>query len=439
MDNKIYLEMLAILALIGANGFFALSEFSIIASRRSKLKRMAKSGSRSATRAEKLHSRPEAFLATVQVGITFVGTLAGVFSGMTIVNSLTPYIEKIPNATISGAARSISFFLIVLAISFLSVVVGELVPKYIALSRPEKIAAAVSSPMTLFMKVTFFFVRLLSGTARGVIRLLGIKVGSEASSITEDEINIIIAEGLEKGIFDVTEQELITSVFDFSDRTARHAMTPRTEIVGVDINWPMDKALQFITENGFSRYPVYDRSLDNIIGMIYTKDVIRVMQHSALIIIRDIIRKPIFVPDSMKLNVLLGAFKKKRVHAAIVLDEYGGTAGLITLEDLLEEIVGEIQDEHDTEPREFVKRSESLAYAAGGFRVDELNDEFHTELPEDGPTTLAGLVVEHLGRPAAKGEEIVIKNLKFVVLEADGNRLKRLKIERLPQDESYSI
>ena len=141
----------------------------------------------------------------------------------------------------------------------------------------------------------------------------------------------------------------------------------------------------------------------------------------------------------MKLNILLGVFKKKRVHAAIVLDEYGGTAGLITLEDLLEEIVGEIQDEHDTEPREFVKRSENLAYAAGGFRVDELNDEFHTELPEDGPTTLAGLVVEHLGRPAEKGEEIVIRNLRFVVLEADGNRLKRLKIERLPQDESYSI
>ena len=224
MESKIYLEIIAILALIGANGFFALSEFSIIASRRSKLKRMAKSGSRSAARAEKIHSRPEAFLATVQVGITFVG---GVFSGMTIVNSLTPYIEKIPNETISGAARSIAFLMIVLAISFLSVVMGELVPKYVALSRPEKIAAAVSSPMTLFMKLSFFFVRILSGAARGTIRLLGIKVGSEASSITEDEINIIIAEGLEKGIFDVTEQELITSVFDFSDRTARHAMTPR--------------------------------------------------------------------------------------------------------------------------------------------------------------------------------------------------------------------
>ena len=439
MDNKIYLEIIAILALIGANGFFALSEFSIIASRRSKLKRMAKVGNRAAARAEKLHSRPEAFLATVQVGITFVGTLAGVFSGMTVVNSIAPYLEKIPIESIAKSARPIAFFIIVLAISFLSVVMGELVPKYIALARPEKIASAVSAPMALFIKISFFFVRLLSGTARGVIRLLGLKHSSEASGITEDEINIIIAEGLEKGIFDVTEQELITSVFDFSDRTARHAMTPRTEMVGIDINWPTEKSLRAITENGFSRYPVYDGTLDNIVGLIYTKDIIRILQHSSLIIIKDIIRKPIFIPDSMKLNVLLAAFKKKRVHVAVVLDEYGGTAGLITLEDLLEEIVGEIQDEHDTEPREFIKRSETMAYAAGGFRVDELNDEFHTELPEDGPTTLAGLVVEQLGRPARKGEEIVMKDLKFTVVEAEGNRLKRLKIEKLPKEEDFSI
>ena len=434
--NNIYLEILAILLLIAANGFFALSEFSIIASRKTKLKRMAKQGRTGAARAEKIHARPEAFLATVQVGITFIGTLAGVFGGMTIVNSLTPFIARIPIDAVAHATRPISFFIVVFSISFLSVVIGELVPKYIALARPERIALAVSGPMTWFIKGSFFLVRLLSGSAKAIISFLGLKPISERSAITEDDINLLIAEGLDKGIFDSTEQRLIHSVFDFSDTIARQAMTPRTEIVGIDINQPTQKILRIITENGFSRYPVYQGTLDNIVGIIYTKDIIRVMEHGEVIIIKDIIRKPLFIPDSMKLNILLGTFKQRRLHAAIVLDEFGGTAGLITLEDLLEEIVGEIQDEYDTEQREFVARSETVAFAAGSLRVDDLNDQFDTHLSEDGPHTLAGLVFDQLGHPAVKGEEIVIAHLKFTVLEAEGNRLKRLRIEKMEPGDS---
>jgi putative hemolysin len=428
--SNIYIEILAILLLIAANGFFALSEFSIIASRKTKLKRLAKQGNRGAIRAEKIHSQPETFLATIQIGITFVGTLAGVFGGMTVVDSLAPYIALIPIVSISKVAQSIAFFVVVFVISLLSTVLGELIPKYIALARPEKIAAVVSGPISLIIKTSIIPVRCLSGLAKLFIRLIGIRPISERSSITEDEINLMIAEGLEKGVFDTTEQEIITSVFDFSDTTARQAMTPRTEIVGIDINENTPRILQIITENGFSRYPVYQGTLDKIVGVIYTKDVIRVIQHSSLIIIRDIIRKPLFIPDSMKLNSLLGTFKQKRVHAAIVLDEFGGTAGLITLEDLLEEIVGEIQDEHDTEPREFVRKSETVAFAAGSLRVEDLNQQFGTNLPEDGPNTLAGLILERLGRPALKGEEVKINNILFFVLEAEGNRLRRLRIEK---------
>ncbi|SYZ74333.1 conserved membrane hypothetical protein [Candidatus Zixiibacteriota bacterium] len=432
MSSNIYFEIAAILLLILANGLFVLIEFSVIASRKSKLKRMAKHGNRAAARAEKLHSRPEAFLATVQVGITFVGTLAGVFSGMTIVNYLAPVIAKIPMESVANSARPISFIIIVVVISILSMIIGELVPKYIALSRPERIASSLSGFVNFLIFLTHYLIRFLSGTARMFIKLLGLKPSADGGAVTEDEINYMIAEGFEKGIFDATEKAIIKSVFDFSDTVARQAMTPRTDIIGVDFNFETSKLLQIITENGFSRYPVYDGTLDNIVGVIYTKDIIRVMQHSELIIIRDIIRKPLFVPDSMKLNILLGMFKQKRMHVAIVLDEFGGTAGLITLEDLLEEIVGEIQDEHDTDQSEYTRKSDNVAFAAGTFRIDDLNEQFETDLPEDGANTLAGLVFEKLGRPAVKGDEITVRQVKFTVLETKGNRLRRLRIEKIP-------
>ncbi|HDL04411.1 MAG TPA: HlyC/CorC family transporter [candidate division Zixibacteria bacterium] len=432
--HNIYFEILAIILLIAANGFFSLSEFAVIASRKSRLKRMAKEGSRAAQRAVKLSTRPESFLATVQIGITFVGTLAGVFSGMTIVNSLSPLVARVPIDIVAGSSRTISLFVIVIIISFATVIIGELVPKYLAIARPEKIASRISGPMNVFIKIGSLPVKLLTGTAQLIIRIIGLKRSQSAAAITEDEINILIDEGRQKGVFDATEQELIHSVFDFTDTTARQAMTPRTDIVGIDINDNTEAVLKTLTSHGFSRYPVYDGSLDKIAGIIYTKDIIRVMQHSNLIIINDIIRKALFIPDSMKLNTLLRTFQQKRVHAAVVLDEYGGTAGLITLEDLLEEIVGEIHDEFDTDQQEFVKESENLAFVAGSLRVDELNDQFNTNFSEDEHDTLAGMIFETLGRPAKKGEEIVIGNVNFKVLEVSGNRLKRLRVQKLNGD-----
>jgi len=428
--NNIYLEILAIALLIVANGFFSLSEFAVVASRKSRLKRMAKEGNRSARRALKIYTKPDSFLATVQVGITFIATLAGAFSGMTIVNYLTPAIADVPIEVVSGSARTISLFCVVIIISFATVVLGELVPKYIAIASPEKIASRVSRPMSFIIKIAFLPVRLLTLTANAVLRLFGVKKGRSRSAITEDEINILIDEGRQKGVFDATEQELIHSVFDFTDTTARQAMTPRTDIIGIDINDDTETILKVTTAHGFSRYPVYDGSPDKIQGIIYTKDIIRILQHSALIIINDIIRKPLFVPDSMKLNALLKTFKHKRVHAAIVLDEYGGTAGLITLEDLLEEIVGEIQDEFDTDQQEFVKESDNLAFVAGSLRLDELNDQFDTSFPEDEHDTLGGMIFEKLGRPARKGEKIIIDNVEFMVLEVSRNRMKRLRVKK---------
>ncbi len=435
MDN-IYLEILAIFLLIVANGFFSLSEFSIIASRKSRLKRLAREGSKSAERAYKILIRPESFLATVQIGITFVGIMAGVYGGMTFVNHISPLVTKIPIDSIADSARTISSIVVALLITFFAVVLGELVPKYLALSRPEKIASKISKPIGTFIRISILPVKILTGTARLFMKLFGIKYTADSATHTDEEINLIIAEGREKGVFDATEQEMIHSVFDFTDTTARQAMTPRTEIVGIDINDDTKAIVKKITSYGYSRFPVYEDTLDKIAGILYSKDVIKILQPSGLIVINDIIRKALFIPDSMMLNTLLKTFQQKRVHVAIVLDEFGGTAGLITLEDLLEEIVGEIHDEFDIDQREFVKNSDSLAFVAASLRVDELNDQFNTKLPEDGPSTIGGLVFENLGHPAIKDETITIKNIKFTVLETEGNRLKRLRVEKLSTNQA---
>jgi putative hemolysin len=429
MEN-IHFEILAILLLIAINGFFSLSEFSIIASRKSRLKRMTREGSRSAERAYKLHIHPEPFLATIQVMVTFVGIMSGVFGGIIFVDYLSAIFLKIPVDFIAGSAKPIASVVIAAVITFAIVVAGELVPKYIALSKPERIASSISFPIEFFTKISFVPVTILIGTARIFMRILGIKRLPDKSALTEEEINLLIAEGLEMGVFEATEREMIHSVFEFTDTTARQAMTPRTDIIGIDTNDDSDKILRTVAAHGFSRYPVYENTLDKVIGILHTKDLIRIMQHSTPIAVNDIIRKTLFVPDSMKLSVLLKVFQQKRVHAAIVLDEYGGTAGLITLEDLLEEIVGEIQDEFDSEQRQFVKKTENLAFVAGSLRVDELNDRFQTRLPTDRADTVAGLVFEMLGRPAAKGEEVVAGSIRFKVLEIEGNRVKRLSVRK---------
>ncbi len=429
--NNIYLETLAILILIAANGFFSLSEFSIIASRRSRLKRLAREGNKSAERALKILYQPDSFLATVQIGITFVGIMAGVYGGVTIVKYITPLIAKIPITSIAASAKTISSIIVALIITFFAVVLGELAPKYLALTRPEKVAAKLSGPIMVFIRISIVPVKVLTGSAKLFMRLFGFKYKADRSSLTEDEINLIIAEGQEKGVFDATEQEMIHSVFDFTDTTARQAMTPRTNIIGIDINESSEEIVKKITSHGFSRFPVYENTLDQIIGILYAKDIIKILEHSMPVVVNDIVRKPLFIPDSMMLNMLLKTFQQKRVHVAIVLDEFGGTAGLITLEDILEEIVGEIHDEYDLDQKEFVKNSDSLAFAAASLRVDELNDQFDTKLPESGPGTIGGLIFEKLGQPAVKGEAITINNIKFTVLELDGNRMKRLRVEKL--------
>ncbi len=424
------LELLAIFVLILANGFFAASEFALIASRKSRILNLARKGDKRAARTRQFLKKPEKFLAAIQVGITFIATLAGVFSGATLVRNVVPYIKDIPIPAISKAAHPISIGIVVVVISILTVVIGELIPKYVALSNPEKIAMRVTRPISIFSRLTFVLVGILIAAAKLILRLFGYGKLPERSHITEDEINILISEGTEKGVFDKTEQKLIRSVFHFTDTTVRQAMTPRVDMVAIKTDWPQKRIIEIMTKTGYSRYPVYEDSLDQIQGVVYTKDLIPLMTLGEVIILKDIVRKPLFVPDSMPLTTLLRRFQKRKKHIAIVLDEFGGTAGLITLEDILEEIVGEIQDEHDQDQPEFVAHSDKVAFAAATFRVDELNEAFNVNLPLDVSDTMGGLMVEEFGRIPGIGDQVDFHGLKFTVLEMEGSRIKRLRVEK---------
>lgn len=425
----VWIQILIILLLILVNGFFAASEIALISARRSRIKQLSEKGHKKAQLVNKLQNKPDIFLATVQVGITLVGTLASVVGGAKVVDHLKPWIEKIPSPAIQNSSESIAIGMVVVVITYLLLVLGELVPKYVALAHPEKVAFRTVGPVHVLSNLAFIVVKLLSNSSRFLVSLFVKEVPKESGFVTDEELKFIVHEGKNKGIFDQTEEELIRSALEFTDTTVRNAMTPRTEIIALDKSAEQQQVIRAMTEQGFSRIPVYKDNLDHIVGIIYAKDIINLLQNRDLIILEDILRKPYFVPDSMKISELLKNFQKKRLHMAIVLDEFGGTAGLITLEDIIEEIVGEIRDEYDREEEEIYLLSDNLAIVNASLFIGEFNQKFGTDLPEEY-NTVGGYLTGTLGRIPLLDEEIKMGNLTFVIFDKVGPRLKKIKVIR---------
>jgi putative hemolysin len=425
--GTVWIEIFIILLLILANGFFSSSEIALISARKSRIKQLSEKGHKKAQLVNRLQNKPDVFLATIQVGITLVGTLASVVGGAKVVDHLKLWIEKIPSGSIQNSSESIAIGIVVVVITYLLLVFGELVPKYLALAFPEKVAFRTVGPVHALSNLAFFLVKLLSKSSRFLVSPFIKGLHREGGFVTDEELKFIVREGKTKGVFDQTEEQLIRRALEFTDTTVRNAMTPRTEIVALDIKAGQQQAIRAMTEEGFSRIPAYQDSLDNIVGIIYAKDIINLLQNRELIILEDILRRPYFVPDSMKIWELLKIFQKKQVHMAIVLDEFGGTAGLITLEDILEEIVGEIRDEYDQEEEEIYLLSENLAIANASLFIGEFNQKFKTNLPEEY-NTVGGYLTSTLGRIPFLDEEIKIGDLTFVIFDKVGPRLKKIKV-----------
>lgn len=433
-------EIIFILIFLILNGFFSASEIAVVTSRKSFVKNLAEKGSYRAAKLLKLQAEPDRLLATVQIGVTVMGAISSAIGGAAAVTTLEPILASVPVPFIAKGAGPISIGIVVIVISYLSLIIGELVPKSIALRNPERVGLFVAGPLTFISRISSFFVTLLTASTNLVLKPFGAKAFSERSFISEEEIKLLIEEGTDRGIFEPTEHELIHSVFRFTDISVKGVMVPVTAMVAFNINASPEVIIKTISSENFSRYPVYDRDKSDIKGILYNKDVFNELAYKREISIPKILHNALFVPETMKISSLMREMQKKRQHMAIVIDEYGAVTGLVTIEDLIEEIVGEIRDEYDTEsPVQSLPDGTMLIDASLAIR--DLNEDYGFDIPESNEyDTIGGFLISNLQRLPAVGDGYNTDTMNFSIVAMKGRRILKLKAEpvAVPQEKAES-
>jgi putative hemolysin len=425
------LELFIVLALILANGFFSGAEMAIVASRRGRLRQLAEAGDQAAKAALDLASSPDQFLPTVQIGITLVGTLAAAYGGDRLVSDFGEWIRAHGPTPLRGFARPIALTVFVVLLSFVTLLLGELVPKRLALRRAEAFARMAAPAMKLFARLTRPLVWLMGASTSAVLTLLGAH-RQDGPSVSVDDIEHLLEAGRAEGVLEAVEQAVATEALRLGERTVRDIMRPRIDLDALDIETPPGEVLGAIAMAGYSRLPVYEGSLDHILGYVSLKDVLRHNWMGWPIELRKMMHRALFVPETMPLDRLLELFQKERNQLAIVLDEYGGTEGLVTLEDVLEELVGEIHDEHRREAVEFVQREDGSWLVDGGAGIEDLAKRLELKLeavPRDY-STVSGLVLAELERIPATGDTLRWRGLMIEVVDMDGRRIDKLLVRR---------
>jgi putative hemolysin len=424
------LEIILILIFIIINGFFAASEIAIVSMRRSRIKQLIEEGRLNADVLHRLREEPDRFLATIQIGVTIAGALASAIGGAAAAENLKPLLKSVPVPFISSASGPIAIGIVVLAIAYISLVFGELVPKSVALSNPESIALFTSPLIERFSKISSLFVSLLTATTNIFLKPFGKKSFHERGYISEEEVRLLLEEGGERGVFEPEEKELIHSVFEFTDTFVKEVMVPSPQMVTIGINMPVDEVKAIIAREKFSRYPVTGKDLNDIRGMLYAKDFYSIYSMTGSVELHKIIKPPLYIPETMKVSILLREMQKKRVHLAVVIDEYGAVSGLVSLEDLLEEIVGEIRDEYDTESPVIELADGSLIIDAS-LSTSDLQQDYGIEIPESPDyETLGGFIVTHLQRIPKAGDSIDLNDKSLRVIEMVGQRIAKVKLEK---------
>jgi len=425
--SGIVIEVTIILVLIALNGLLAMAEISVVAARKARLLQLVEQGAEKAIGALQLANDPGDFLSTVQIGITLVGILAGAFGGATIAEQLALWLDDLP--ILGSYSELIALVLVVAAITYLTLIFGELVPKRLGLNNPERVAMRVSKPMRSITRLAMPVVMLLSASSKGVIRLLGVKPSQEPP-VTEEEIKVLIEQGTQAGIFESAEQDMVAAVFRLADRRVGSLMTPRTEIVWIDMEDPWDVNRKKLGSRIHSRFPVAHHSLDNVIGVVQVKDLLAGKVDIQQADVENTICAPLYVPESMAALKVVELFKKTRVHTALVIDEYGGLQGMITVFDLLESLVGEIPDTIGDETPEVVRRADGSWLLDGMLPIDEFEDLFRKyDFPEEERVyyqTLGGLVMTKLGRIPKAADTFIWNNLCFEVVDMDGHRVDKV-------------
>jgi putative hemolysin len=421
-------DILLISSLIIVNGFFSASEISLITLRKSRVRHLVKSGNRTARRVQRLQEEPERFLGTVQIGVTLVATLAAAIGGVIAVVHVKPFLLSLPIAFIQKAAEPIAVAVMVSLLTYVTIVLGELVPKSLAIRHSERVAFFTSAPIDFLSHVLYFVLRVLLASSNVVLRFFKLEQGQESNLISEDEVKYLIREGRKSGIFESSEEDLIHSVFRFTDTVVKEVMVPRTEIVAVETGSSIDAILRTMNAKGFSRLPVYSETVDDIIGVVYLKDILALHMGNRQFQLEDVLRRPYFVPPNKNVSVLLKEMREKRIHLALVGDEYGGTDGLVTMEDLIEEIVGDIRDEQEKELREIHEVAANRYVVDGRTDIGRVNFKLGVQLPEDEFETIGGFVLGLFGRLPAEGDQIKYRDLMFTVLRLHKNRISRIRV-----------
>ncbi len=429
------IDICLIFSLIILNGFFAASEIALISLRKSRVRHLVKTGSAAARRVQKLQEEPERFLASVQIGVTIVGTLASTLGGVIASERIKPYFSNVPIAFVRKGAEPIAVGIVVTMIAYVTLVAGELVPKSLALRYSERIAFMTSAPIDFLSKAFKVILRLLTASSNIVLRFFKVTEPQELPLISEDEVKYLIREGRKSGVFEPSEEDLIHSVFKFTDTVVREVMVPRTEIVAVEAGTSLVEILSLMDEKGFSRLPVYSETIDNVVGIVYLKDILPLHMANKPFQLDRVLRKPYIVPPNKNVSVLLKEMREKRIHLALVMDEYGGTDGLVTMEDLIEEIVGDIRDEQEKELREIDEIAANRYIVDGKTDIGKVNNRLGVKLPEDQFETIGGFVLGLFGRLPAEGDQVRYDDLMFTVLRLRKNRIARVRILKLPPED----
>ena len=413
--------VLAILILI--NAFFAATEIAFISLNDAKIEKQAKEGNKKAKQIKKMLREPSKFLATIQIGITLAGFLSSAFAADAFADDLAPMLQNLMPLGLA-VWRNISIILITIILSYFSLIFGELVPKRLAMRNSEKIAFGTIGIIRAISIITAPFVKLLTASTNGVSKLFGIS-GTDEETVTEEEIRMMVDVGEEKGSIKEEEKELINNVFEFNDKVVSEIMIHRKDIYAIDINSDIDNILKELDEYKYSRIPVYEENIDNIVGMLFIKDLLANVKKKEKVKISKIIREPYFVSENKPIDELFRDLQKNKHQLAIVLDEYGGTAGLVTMEDIIEELVGNIFDEYDEEEKEFEKIDDNTFLISGSVSIHDLRKILGVEIPEGEYDTLSGYLIELLGRIPSDDEKPVIET-KRVTYKIEDYEEKRI-------------
>ncbi len=432
MSNTL-IEILVIFVLILFNGFFSMSEIAIVSARKVRLEQRAEEGDNGARNALVLAGSTSKFLSSVQIGITLVAMLTGAFGGATLAERLALVLGKIP--WLASVSSTLALIIVVLLTTYFSLVIGELIPKRIALNNPEKIASSVAGVMRFISRITAPLTSLLSASTDLGVRILGMKPSGEPP-ITEEEIRVLIDQGTEVGVFGEAEQDMVEGVFRLNERSINAIMTPRTEIAWLDADDNIEDILKLVLESPYSRFPVSRGSLDNILGILKAKTLLEKALTRTPFNIVDLLEKPLFIPENTPAVRVLEMEKEEGVHEALVIDEYGGVLGFVTLFDVLESIIGELPSLGEVTESEIILREDGSYLLDGLLPIDEFKELFDLDyLPEEGKVgfqTVGGFVMNQIGSIPTAGQSFTWEDLHFEVLDMDGHRVDKVLVSRKP-------